>query len=114
MLIIMPRGVSRGMVQVGGVTYRIERSSPHCYSVVRLLDDCVVGSFQTRPTLRVTSISIEMATFRDVVRAAMRAARTSSVMHAVPLPVHVSSSEEVTQVSNRSPSSMPPATPALV
>ncbi|HEY6077497.1 MAG TPA: hypothetical protein VIW29_01760 [Polyangiaceae bacterium] len=99
------------MVQVGGVTYRIERCSPHCYSVVRLLDDSVVGSFQTRPSLRVTSLSIEMATFRDVVRATMRAARTSAVMHAVPICVP---SDEATQVSRRSPSSMPPATPALV
>lgn len=108
MLAIMSRGVSRGMIQVGGVTYRIERCSPHCYSVVRLLDDSEVGSFQTRPSLRITSLAIELATFRDVVRAAMRGARTSAVMHAVP--VYVPPEE----VARRSPSSMPPPSPALV
>lgn len=108
MLLGMSRGVSRGMVQVGGVTYRIERSAPHCYGVVRLLDDTEVGTFQTRPSLRVTSFCVELTIFRDVIRAALRGARTSAVMHAAPVYVSPPSSEEAVL---RTPSSMPPPTP---
>jgi hypothetical protein len=99
------------MVQVGGVTYRIERSSPHCYSVVRLLDDTEVGTFQTRPSLRVTSFSVELTIFRDVIRAALRGARTSAVMHAAPVYVPPPPSEEAVR---RTPSSMPPPAPVHV
>ena len=47
----MARTVSRGMILVRGVTYRIERTAPHCYSVVRLLDAVEVGTFRTLPAL---------------------------------------------------------------
>jgi hypothetical protein len=74
------------MVVVGGTTYRIERTAPSCYAVVRLLDDTLVGTFRTVPTVRVESAKIEIPVLREVVRAALRSARTSSVMHAVPMP----------------------------
>jgi hypothetical protein len=104
------------MVQVGGVTYRIERSAPHCYGVVRLLDDCQVGTFQTRPTLRITNIVIEPAVFRDVIRAALRGARTSGVMHAAPVYVAPPSAAapQVEDAQRRPPSTFPPPSPALV
>lgn len=73
------------MLQVREVTYRIERTAPHCYSVVRLLDDTEVGTFRTRPQLRISSAQIEVGLLRDIVRAALRSARTSAVMHAAPV-----------------------------
>ncbi len=81
----MARTVSRGMILVRGVTYRIERTAPHRYSVVRLLDDVEVGTFRTLPALRVHTCQIDLDTLRDVVRAALRSARTSAVMHAAPV-----------------------------
>src|ERR1041384_6464299 len=80
----MPRSVSRGMVLVNGVTYRIERTAPHCYAVVRLLDDVSVGTFCTAPALRLHPKGLDDATMRDVVKAALRSARTSAVMHVAP------------------------------
>jgi hypothetical protein len=80
----MSRSVSRGMLQVKGVTYRVERTQPHCYSVVRLLDDLEVGTFQTLPTVRINAACIDLTLLRDVVRAALRSARTSAVMHVAP------------------------------
>lgn len=72
------------MLQVKGVTYRIERTEPHRYSVVRLLDDVEVGTFRTLPSLRIHTAQIELTVLRDVVRAALRSARTSAVMHVAP------------------------------
>lgn len=82
----MSRAISRGMLLVRGTTYRIERTEPHSYSVFRLLDDAEVGTFRTRPALRICSAQIELPIFRDIVHAALRSARTSSVMHALPTP----------------------------
>jgi hypothetical protein len=73
------------MLLVKGVTYRIERTEPHSYAVVRLLDDVEVGTFRTRPTLRIEALLIDVQLFRDVVRAALRSARTSAIMHVAPV-----------------------------
>lgn len=81
----MARTVSRGMLLVRGVTYRIDRTAPHCYSVVRLLDDARVGTFCTLPALRIHPLCVEDSVMRDVVRAALRSARTSAVMHVAPV-----------------------------
>lgn len=117
----MARTVSRGMLQVGGVTYRIERTEPHVYSVVRLLDDAEVGTFRTRPILRIHTVRIELTLLRDVVRAALRSARTSAVMHVAPVfepdnesSASVASEPNVATHPGRSPSSTPPSTPAMV
>lgn len=114
------------MVVVKGVTYRIERTEPHCYSVVRLLDDREVGTFRTLPTLRVHPVQIEVNDMRDVVRAALRSARTSSVMHVAPVyrpddepsdagassmpPAELATS---TAPPARAPSSAPPPSPVM-
>jgi hypothetical protein len=100
----MPRAVSRGMLQVGGVTYRIERTAPHCYCVVRLLDDLEVGTFRTLPALRIDPLHVDSSTLRDVVRAAMRSARTSAVMHVAPV-----FQPEEPPVANETASTPPPA-----
>jgi hypothetical protein len=72
------------MVLVHGVTYRIERTAPHCYVVVRLLDDVEVGTFRTSPALRLHPQRVEDSIMRDIVKAAMRSARTSAVMNVAP------------------------------
>jgi hypothetical protein len=100
------------MIQVGGVTYRIERCAPHRYCVVRLLDDLEVGTFRTYPTLRIQPSGVELSLFRALVRAALRSARTSVVMQASP--VYVPEDEAPASASSRTPSSLPPTTPALV
>ena len=115
----MRRTVSRGMLLVGGITYRIERTEPHCYSVIRLLDDAEVGTFRTLPTLRIRTAQIDMTLLRDIVRAALRSARTSAVMHAAPVfQPDDEASPATSQASSapsgvRSPSSAPPPTPAM-
>jgi hypothetical protein len=100
------------MIQVGGVTYRIERCAPHRYSVVRLLDDREVGTFRTYPSLRIQPSGVELALFRALVRAAMRSARTSAVMQVAP--VYVPDDEAPVSAGSRTPSSLPPPTPALL
>jgi hypothetical protein len=100
------------MIQVGGVTYRIERCAPHRYSVVRLLDDSEVGTFRTYPSLRIQPSEVELGLFRQLVRAALRAARTSVVMAVAP--VYTPDDEASPSPSSRSPSSFPPPTPAMV
>lgn len=107
------------MVVVEGVTYRIERNAPHHYSVVRLLDDLQVGTFCTLPALRVHPLQVEVSTLRDIVRAALKSARTSSVMHAAPVFQPDDASSATTSSSApppravRSPSSAPPPAPAM-
>jgi hypothetical protein len=108
------------MLQVKGITYRIERTEPHAYSVVRLLDDVEVGTFRTLPTLRIHSVQIELALLRDVVRAALRSARTSAVMHVAPVfePDEDRASEAPSEPAaaphgGPSPSSVPPPVPAM-
>ena len=100
------------MIQVGGVTYRIERCAPHRYSVVRLLDDSEVGTFKTYPSLRIQPSGLELSLFRTLVRAALRAARTSVVMRVSP--VYVPEEAAPDSTNKRTPSSLPPPTPALV
>ena len=95
---------SRGMVQVRGVTYRVERVEPHSYTVVRLLDDVAMGSFRTLPSLRVHAIGCDEDLFVDVVRTALRFARTSGAIRAVAPP----QVWERPAVTRRSPSSLPP------
>lgn len=94
----MRRIASRGMVQVRGVTYRVERVEPHHYAVVRLLDDVEVGTFQTLPGLRLHPLGCDADLFMELAQAALRFARTSGMTQAVPAPV----------VAQSSPSSMPP------
>jgi hypothetical protein len=100
------------MIQVGGVTYRIERCAPHRYGVVRLLDDLQVGTFRTFPSLRIHPMHVELGLFRALVRAALRSARTSAVMHVAPVvePDH----DAPASSKNRPPSSLPPRTPLAV
>lgn len=73
------------MVQVRGVTYRVERLEPHYYAVVRLLDDAALGTFWTLPGLRLSPVGCEVDLFAEIARTALRFARTSGMMSAVRL-----------------------------
>lgn len=107
------------MILVNGVTYRIERTAPHCYAVVRLLDDQAVGTFCTTPALRMHPKHIDETTMRDVVKAAMRSARTSVVMNVAPeLPPENNREsspgpESAVAPSPRQPSTLPPPARAI-
>jgi len=74
------------MVQVRGVTYRVERLEPHYYAVVRIVDDTAVGTFWTLPVLRLTPEGCDLELFTEIARSALRFARTSGVIAAVPAP----------------------------
>jgi hypothetical protein len=67
----------KGMVQVGGTTYRIVRVERGHYDVVRILDDERLGSFRARPKLTVTSGDEEAVMV--VARAAIQTGKTSWV-----------------------------------
>jgi hypothetical protein len=72
------------MLVIRGITYRIDRTQPHCYAVVRLLDDVEVGTFRTRPSLRLEPSQVDVALLSEIVKAARRSARTSAAMHVAP------------------------------
>jgi hypothetical protein len=69
----------KGMVQVGGGTYRIVRLSSSNYEVIRVLDDTSVGTFRSSPTLEVSPRQIEASLLREVARSAIKGAKTSWV-----------------------------------
>jgi len=67
----------KGMVLVGGSTYRIVRVGSGNYQVVRILDDKVVGTFQSFPRVEVTSSDIDANLLLEIARAAVQGAKTS-------------------------------------
>jgi hypothetical protein len=67
----------KGMVQVGGTTYRIVRLERGHYEVVRILDDASLGTFRARPAVTVTSGDEELVLL--VARAAIQTGKTSWV-----------------------------------
>lgn len=93
----------KGMVQLGGVTYRIVRVNAGAYSVVRIADDCEVGSFRTAPTLEVEAHGVAPALLREVARLAIHLAKTSYVAFRSPVAGHGAESSPVVH-----PSTVPP------
>lgn len=64
------------MVQYGGTTYRIiKRGTLH--EIVRVLDDCSVGSFRREPSLELVDCKIDRDVALAIARAALKAARLS-------------------------------------
>jgi hypothetical protein len=62
------------MVQVLGRTYRIVETE-RGHDVVRLLDDCRVGSFRWDPSLTIVDSRVEPELLRQVAREALRSSR---------------------------------------
>lgn len=69
----------KGMVQVGGVTYRIVRIERGMYDVVRILDDQRVGQFRTIPRVEVTGATTSAETIAEIAKAAVKWGKTSWV-----------------------------------
>ncbi len=97
----------KGMVQLAGVTYRIVRIATGAYSVVRIADDCEVGSFQTVPTLSVEASVVAPALLREIARLAIHLAKTSYIAFRAPVSAPRSEGSPVMH-----PSSVPPPLPA--
>ena len=76
----------KGMVQVGGSTYRIVRVSQASYEVIRVLDDTCVGAFRSAPSLVVTPLKIDGDLLREIARTAIKDAKTSWVGRIANLP----------------------------
>ena|SRR6187551_3583829 len=67
---------SRGMIQVSGVSYRIDRVG-RGYEIVRLLDDITIGSFQDNPRWAVVCDGdVDEHSLRAIALAAVRQGRT--------------------------------------
>jgi hypothetical protein len=68
-----------GMVQVLGTTYRIARITSGVYEAIRLSDDLRVGTFSTRPPMRLAAEACEEILLLEIAHAALRQAKTSWV-----------------------------------
>ncbi len=93
----------KGMVQLGGVTYRIVRVNAGAYTVVRIADDREVGGFQTAPSLVTEARGVAPALLREIARLAIHMAKTSYVGFRAPI---LSGAVESSPVVH--PSSVPP------
>lgn len=66
----------RGMVQFGGNTYRIiKRDTVH--EIVRVLDDCVVGSFRREPAFEIVQCLVDREVVLAIARLALHTGRLS-------------------------------------
>jgi hypothetical protein len=72
----------KGMVQVAGKTFRIERVGPSLYDVIRIEDDARIGKFQTAP-VKVLAHDVDYELLRDIALAAVHEGKTSWV-HRLP------------------------------
>jgi hypothetical protein len=68
---------SMGMVQVRGNTYRIARVTPGTYEAIRLIDDLRVGTFSSRPPMRLVAEACDAQLLLEIAHAALRQAKTS-------------------------------------
>ena len=69
--------ITKGMVQVHSVTYRIVRLRAGQYDVVRLLDDVSVGTFSLGREEEAVFQGDAPDIVREVARAALRGGRTT-------------------------------------
>jgi len=69
----------KGMVQVGGTTYRIVRQQPYHYEVIRILDDVSVGTFRSAPPFDLCTKGIDLDLLREIARGAIQTGKTSWV-----------------------------------
>jgi hypothetical protein len=67
----------KGMVLVGGKTYRIVRLGRGEYEIVRILDDVRVGTFSTQPKLQIKSHTIELSLATQIARSALMGGKLS-------------------------------------
>jgi hypothetical protein len=67
----------KGMVEVGGTTFRIERVEESVYEVIRIRDDVNVGAFRTAPIVCVVRTQLEPALIQSIARAAIQSGKVS-------------------------------------
>jgi hypothetical protein len=67
----------KGMVEVGGTTFRIERVEDSVYEVIRIRDDLNVGTFRTSPIVCVVRTHLEPALMQSIARAAIQGGKVS-------------------------------------
>ncbi len=96
----------KGMVIVGGVTYRIERVDRGRYAVICLLDDVKLGTFRAGTPITVEADALDPLLLERVGRAAIRSGRTSSVFNETPAAPSVAPSGAVEESEEQ-----PPLTP---
>ena len=76
--VVVLQMLSKGMVQVDNVTYRIEKRSNGEYYVYRILDDVKVGKFKSiSQKLVVYATNIETSQLWKIVQSAVRYAKVS-------------------------------------
>lgn len=66
---------SKGMVQVTGTTYRIDRTNDGVYEVTRVLDDAQAGAFVLGPPIRLTRGVLDVRELHAVAHAALQNAK---------------------------------------
>ena len=76
----------KGMVSLGGNTYRIERIDIGHYAAIRLSDDLRVGTFWTGNPTRVNAERVEEDLLYAIARTAIMNAKTSWAYHRNPTP----------------------------
>src|SRR5262249_12136799 len=68
---------AKGMVTLGGKTYRIVKVRPSTYDVIRILDDARMGQFESKPRLRVEPDKGEEKLLVEIAFAALKGAKVS-------------------------------------
>jgi hypothetical protein len=76
------RSLTKGMVQVGSVTYRVGRIAAGQYEIVRLLDDSRIGTFSPGTGDPPICERPDSELVREIARLAMKQARTTWVPRA--------------------------------
>jgi hypothetical protein len=79
----------KGMVTVGGVTYRIERVDRGRYAVFSVVDDTKLGTFRALSPIAAENDATDPALLERVGRMAIQSGRTSSVFNETPPPATV-------------------------
>jgi hypothetical protein len=69
--------VAKGVVVVGGTSYRVAKLHTGSYEVVRILDDRRVGTFESEPRVVVEPEGIDSELLREIAIAALRQAKIS-------------------------------------
>ena len=69
----------KGMVTVGGKTYRVSKLYQGRYEVVRILDDCRVGTFASSPRLEVMPEGVEPELLSEIALLALKQGKLSWV-----------------------------------
>jgi hypothetical protein len=64
------------MVQLGGTTYRIVKRG-ELHEIVRVLDDCAVGSFRREPAFELVECRIDRDVALSIARLALQTGRLS-------------------------------------